>query len=236
MRIARARTASSVWQDRRAVRLAHLLAVVRRAPRWTIVAAATSAAAFVILALLVAVGATRGADLATTRAFQTVASDPLDVIVNAHTIVGQLAVTLPLSVVIAVVAWRRLGGRAWLGPLLILATGAIELIFKNVAAHPGPPHELVRAFGNPLGIPRELQPPFAFPSGHVARISFLALTAGWLFPSRLATVGAAGLVAFSVFARVYIGDHWISDVLGGLALGLAIGAVAVAWMRATARR
>lgn len=44
---------------------------------------------------------------------------------NAHTLIGQLAITLPLSVLVALIAQRRLGGCAWLGPLFILATGGI---------------------------------------------------------------------------------------------------------------
>ncbi len=195
-----------------------------------------AAAVFLSLALLVAFGATRGVDLAVIRAFQSIASYPIDVAVNAHTLIGQLAITLPLSVLIAVIAQRRLGGYAWLGPLFILATGGIEIVFKSLAAHPGPPGEFIRAFGNPLGIPREFHPPYAFPSGHVARLTFLTLVLAALFPSRWITGLGIAFVGLSLFARVYIGDHWISDSLGGIALGTAVGAAAIAWMRATARR
>lgn len=216
--------------------LASLSVAVRRAPPWTLPLAAASAVTFLLLATLVAFGLTRVSDLGWTLAFQSIASYPLDVLVNAHTVLGQLAVTLPLSVAIALVAQRRLGGYAWLGPLFILATGGIELVFKTLAAHPGPPREFIRAFGNPLGVPREFHPPYAFPSGHVARLTFLTLTTAWLFASRPVAIAGALFVALSLFARVYIGDHWISDALGGLALGTGVGAVAIAWMRATARR
>lgn len=190
-------------------------------------------AVFVLLAALVMLDTTDAADLAVISAFQSVASYPIDLLVNAHTLVGQLAITLPASVVVAVVAQRRLGGYAWLGPLFILATGGVELAFKYVVAHPGPPREFIRAFMNPLGIPSELRPPHSFPSGHLARLTFLSIVLASLFPSRLAWALAAGFVAFTLYARVYIGDHWISDALGGLALGAAVGAAAVVWMRAT---
>lgn len=213
-----------------------LLALIRRAPTWTLVVAATCALVFAALGVLVMLGATRAGDLGWMRAFQSIASYPLDVLANAHTVVGQLAITLPLSVAMALVARRRLGGYAWLGPLFILATGGIELVFKNVAAHPGPPREFIRAFGNPLGIPRELHPAFSFPSGHVTRIAFLAVIVAALWPRTWVWSAAAGFVALSVFLRVYIGDHWISDALAGLALGSGVGALAVGWMRATAHR
>ncbi|HEX9437510.1 MAG TPA: phosphatase PAP2 family protein [Candidatus Limnocylindria bacterium] len=214
--------------------LALMIATARRAPPWTLSVAAASAVLFALLATLVALGLTRVSDLGWTRAFQSLASYPLDLAVNAHTIVGLLNVTLPIAAILALIAWRRLGGHAWLGPLLILATGGIELAFKTVVPHPSPPVELVRAFAH-LGPPPEWQPPFAFPSGHVARLSFLTLVVGGLWPRPWVTAAGAAFVAFSVFARVYIGDHWISDALGGLMLGTAVGALAVGWMHATAR-
>jgi len=192
-----------------------------------------SAAVFIGLAVLVALGATRDIDLATTHAFQALASDPLDVLVNWHTLLGQLAVTLPAAALLAAVAWRRFGGWAWLAPLAILATGAIELVFKLGLVHPGPPEELTREFFNPLGV--RVEAPSSFPSGHLARLTFLAVTVSGIFPSRSALIAAAVFVALALFARVYIGDHWLSDAVGGLALGGAVAAAAVAWMRAVSR-
>jgi membrane-associated phospholipid phosphatase len=193
-----------------------------------------SAVAFIGLALLVALGATRGVDLATTHVFQALASYPLDVLVNWHTLLGQLAVTLPAAALLAVVVWRRHGGRAWLAPLAILATGAIELAFKLALVHPGPPEELTRAFFNPLGV--RVEAPSSFPSGHLARLTFLAVLVAGMFPSRVAWAGAAAFVALALFARVYLGDHWISDAVGGMALGTAVAAAALAWLRATRAR
>jgi undecaprenyl-diphosphatase len=216
--------------------LAPLAVLARRAPPWTIALAGASAAVFLLLAVLVSLRLTAQSDLGWTRALQSLASYPLDVIVNADTVVGQLPVTLPIAAVIALLARRQLGGYAWLGPLLILATGGIEVVFKSLVAHPGPPLEFVRAFGNPLGIPREFRPPFAFPSGHVARIVFLTLVLAWLIPGRAVVLAGAAFLVFTIFARVYIGDHWISDALGGAALGSGVGAAAIAWMQASRRR
>jgi undecaprenyl-diphosphatase len=193
-----------------------------------------SAAVFIALAVLVALGATRGIDLATTHAFQTLASSPLDLLVNWHTLLGQLAITLPAAALLAVVAWRRHGGLAWLAPLAILATGAIELVFKFGLVHPGPPEELTREFFNPLGV--RVEAPSSFPSGHLARLTFLSVLVAGMFPSWPVRIAAAAFVGVSVFARVYIGDHWISDALGGLTLGGGIAAAAIAWLRATATR
>jgi len=69
---------------------------------------------------------------------------------------------------------------------------------------------------------------WAFPSGHATQsIAFYGMLAivlsRWYAPSRrwLFAIGA-GLVVIVVGAsRLYLGVHWLTDVLGGYALGLA---------------
>lgn len=194
--------------------------------------AVVSAAVFLVLACLVALGWTRAADLAATQALQALASHPLDVIANAHTYVGLVYVTVGTAFAASLILWSR-GQRALaIAALGILATGAIELVFKLGLRHPSPPEEFVRAFEY-LG--PGYQTPSSFPSGHASRITFLAALAA------LATTRAAirWLAAVAVLAtlllRVYIGDHWSSDVLGGAALGVSVAAaslVAARWLDA----
>lgn len=73
--------------------------------------------------------------------------------------------------------------------------------------------------------------PNSFPSGHVARVTFLAFLTSAIWPWRAVRVGAAAVVMITLWARVYIGDHWLSDGLGGVVLGAALGAIAFAAIR-----
>ncbi|CAN5239442.1 hypothetical protein BH18CHL2_BH18CHL2_10700 [soil metagenome] len=193
--------------------------------------AVASAAAFFVLVALVAVGALRSADLAATPLLQRPASAPLDIVANWNTVAGQGIVSAAAAALLAVVLWRRGLGVSAAAPALLLATAAIELLLKLTLPQTPPPDAFKRTFIEPLV---RVPTPFSFPSGHVARVTFLAVFAWHVFPAAAARAALAAFCAFTLFARVYIGDHWLSDALGGLALGLAVGAVAVGWTRRAA--
>ena len=213
---------------------ATLAATLRRMPRWSVAAAIVFSAMFFVLAALVATNLAGPGDLAMTIAFQSIASYPLDLLANIETVVGQGLITLGLAALLAAVLWRRLGPVAALAPFLMLATVPIELFFKTVLVQPGPPREFTRSFHDFLGVSIETNA--SFPSGHVTRLTFLALVAASLYPRGWTPAVTALLLVLAVYLRVYIGDHWISDALAGIALGGAFASLAVGWIRAATRR
>lgn len=74
----------------------------------------------------------------------------------------------------------------------------------------------------------------SFPSGH-ATIAFACGAVLAYFKPRLAA--PLFLLASAIgFSRIYVGVHYPLDVLGGAALGLAIGAVLIALLRLVAAR
>jgi undecaprenyl-diphosphatase len=175
------------------------------------------AACLVALCALVAVGALRQADRALLDLVQSVRAPWLDVLASAVGILGQAEVTAGIALGLAIARLRRGLRGAWV-PLLLVAVLAVEIVLKTAVPQPIPPSELSRTV--------ELLPfahiafAGAFPSGHVARMAFLAGVAR--IPSWLAVC----LVALMMVTRVYLADHWPSDVLGGLLLGILVAQVA----------
>ena len=126
--------------------------------------------------------------------------------------------TVAIALGLAVARARRSPRDAFV-PLLIVGVVAIEALLKLAIPHAPPPSERNRT----IELLPHVQVAFAssFPSGHVARVTFLAgIVRGW--PRWLPAL----VVVLMIASRLYLGEHWLSDCLGGLALGWLVAQVA----------
>lgn len=145
---------------------------------------------------------------------------------------AEITILIFLAIVWGVRAEQRL-------PLLIAfaLVAVLELGGKLFITQPETPDELLRyAFrtGMPSG---KLGTGFSFPSGHMARTVFIAIilmqmisTSRWNALTR--KLGYATLVTLAVMmfvSRIYLADHWFTDVLGGALLGGACAMLALQW-------
>jgi membrane-associated phospholipid phosphatase len=118
---------------------------------------------------------------------------------------------------LALIWW--LGGAAWRVFVVqlvvgILATAAVVIVIKFAVRRRRPEGS--------WGAFYRWTDPNSFPSGHAARMAALAV-AGFAFGHPgfgLALLIWAPLVAL---ARVALGVHYVSDVVGGLVIGLGVG-------------
>jgi undecaprenyl-diphosphatase len=167
--------------------------------------------------MLVALGALASVDRALLNAVQLPHESWLDLAASVITVFGQSEVVGTIALGVAVVRFRA-GRRDWWIPLLLLIVVAAEVVLKLTITQSPPPAELARSV--PLLPFLESPTTFSFPSGHVARVAFLVTALRW--PGGLSTA----IVLVMALTRVYLAEHWPSDVLGGWLLGYGIAALA----------
>ena len=151
-----------------------------------------------------------------------------DVVMIALTELGDAAVMLPLIVIVlGWLLWSR-SWRAsayWLAAVAVAACLTLALKAGFQLPRPEPIYE---------GFSR-----FTFPSGHavmgVVIYGFLGVLIGrGISPRARVALASTAILLVSLisFSRLYLGAHWLSDILGGLAFGTAwVALLAIAYLR-----
>jgi membrane-associated phospholipid phosphatase len=149
-----------------------------------------------------------------------------------------IAVSCYAAVAAAALAWRR-QWRRLLTVFVCVAGGLTLNVLMKLAFHRARPV---------LDDPLLTLTGYSFPSGHVAGSTLMyGLLVAWVFACtrsprlRLAALLAAtGAIALVAFTRMYLGVHYLSDVVAAFAEGVAwlalcLSALAVFWGRAPMR-
>lgn len=107
----------------------------------------------------------------------------------------------------------------------VTAVEATGYLIKRLVARPRPP------VADPTQ-PRQIPLPYSksFPSSHASMAVVATFTIGTLYPAALPALIALSIVL--CFSRVYLGVHYLGDILGGLAYGLLFGALWVVFVPA----
>lgn len=122
---------------------------------------------------------------------------------------------------------RRWYVRALVIPVALVMIVMLEIYGKSIVHHPSPPFSMIK---HPTTIfPADyINDQFSYPSGHAARALFMAaLTGLWIlrekyFHKRTLVIPLFLLVGYVMLvsiSRIYLGHHWLSDVVGGWLLG-----------------
>jgi membrane-associated phospholipid phosphatase len=139
--------------------------------------------------------------------------------------------TTATVLVVAFLLWRRRGRWALSLALTMIAAAVLTPALK-MSFHFARPSLLYSGADA-----------FSFPSGHATSAAALYLILAWVVgrstsgPGRLLFAGFAVLMTLLTgLSRIYLGAHWLSDVLAGLALGTALGLVGILLASGDTRR
>jgi undecaprenyl-diphosphatase len=185
--------------------------------------------AFTTLMILVKITPSFPIDLAITRALQSIQSPIFAFLMNFASWHGFFPQSLIIPLLLAV-AWYVFGFQ-WEAVASIFAAlfpPLINIIVKDYIRRPRPTVDLVHVLG--------VLNSYSFPSGHVmfyvgyfGFMWFLIYTLMKRSPMRTAILTFLGLLIVLVGpSRIYLGQHWPSDVLGAYLLG-SLTLVVVIW-------
>jgi undecaprenyl-diphosphatase len=181
-------------------------------PRPLLAAAAGSLALFAGLAVVVTRDGFSRVDQAARALVQGSTDSLMHGAMHAVSFLGGEAGQVPVILIGSVVLWRRRRRWSVALPLVMAGAGLVQLAAKWGFDRPRPNLD-----------------PWGFPSAHVLSLVVLLGCVAYLLAvsgSRrrwraLAVASCPAAVATVAYSRMFLDVHWLSDVLGGLAIGLA---------------
>lgn len=184
---------------------------------------------FLLFTFLLSKNFFSGVDVQITKVLQSNIPRFVDIPFSLLSLFGSLEIVSVILLLIWLI-YRKL---SYIYVLISFAIfHVIELIGKTFVTHPGPTAEFFRYYFS-FSLPSSsVQPGSSFPSGHLGRTMFLSVILLFiisgskklsLLHKKLLYCFIVVIVALMFISRIYLGEHWFSDVLGGSILGAAMG-------------
>lgn len=184
---------------------------------------------FTILSYSVAKESWQKRDFDTTVKLQDHISRRFDKYFSYFSLLGSVEITIGFCLVMIILSLIRFKWLPMLGWLMIIPASMAELFGKLVLFHPAPPNFMHRSI-LPINLPFYVHTDFSYPSGHMTRTLFivtifvcLTYQTKNLFTKFMLISSLISLTFLMGLTRVYLAEHWLSDVVGGSFLGMGMG-------------
>lgn len=175
-------------------------------------------------------------DLLTTENLQKFIPKILDIPFSLFSLFGSLEIVL----LIILILWGFNKKLNYFYILFFLGLFHVfEFIGKIFVNHPGPPSNFFR-YDLPFLFPSSgVSTGYSFPSGHMGRTIFLSVIIIFLiynakkFTKFQKQIFYIFIIAFDLImfvSRIYLGEHWLSDILGATILGASFSFFSLAFL------
>lgn len=192
---------------------------------------------FLIFSFLVHKDTFRNIDFNSMVYLQKLISRRLDQFLSIFTLLGSSEFTFMVVAVIFAALWF-FKKHPFFGLSLYFLLFLIEIAGKLFVFHPKPP-EIFYRYALNIYLPSSfiVNTDFSYPSGHISRSMFVACILAYLvwrrkkplFLKYLLLIILVVLMIGMVISRVYLGEHWLSDIVGGLIVGAGVSSLALAF-------